>query len=206
VTHVGIIDYGLGNLASVSGAVEHLGHRATVTSLPDALAETDKLILPGVGAFGDGMHNLDRRGLIEPLTRMVRDQGKPILGICLGFQLLCRQSEEFGHHAGLCWVDGSVHRFQLDDPTLRIPHVGWNQCHWTRAGVLFAGIPQDALFYFVHSYYMQCPDDNTVSAYCDYGRRFVAALEKDNIFATQFHPEKSQIHGLTLLRNFLERA
>ena len=142
---IGIVDYGLGNLTSVEGAVRHLGHEATVTSDPAVLAKADKLILPGVGAFGDGMRNLRERGLVEPLTEMVKGAGKPILGICLGFQLIARDSEEFGHHEGLGWVDGSVLRLAPADEDLRIPHVGWNDLIRTADCAMFDGLPDDAL-------------------------------------------------------------
>jgi len=203
---IGIIDYGLGNLTSVAGAVEKVGFTSVVSSDPAVLDQADKLILPGVGAFGDGMRNLRGRGLSDALTEMVVRRAKPVLGICLGFQLIARSSEEFGHHEGLGWVDGRVTRLTPSDPTLRIPHVGWNELSQTRPCALFEDIPDSALFYHVHSFKMDVADDGIVVGRCDYGGTFVTAVQWRNVYGTQFHPEKSQRHGLTLLRNFLERA
>jgi glutamine amidotransferase len=177
-----------------------------VTSDPAQLAKADKLILPGVGAFGDGMRNLNERGLVEPLTRMVKNEGKPILGICLGFQLIARDSEEFGRHQGLGWIDGSVVRLAPADKDLRIPHVGWNDLIRVADSDLFDGLPDDALFYYVHSFRLAPVQSEIVIGECDYGGRFPAAIRRDNIWAVQFHPEKSQQSGLRLLKNFLEHG
>jgi len=203
---IGVIDYGLGNLASVVGAVERLGHEVAVSSNPDELRQADKLILPGVGAFGDGMQNLRSRGLIEPLNNMVLGERMPILGICLGSQLVSRESEEFGHHEGLGWIAASVRRIMPDNPALRVPHVGWNELFQTRDSVLFEGIPNGSLFYYVHSYRLVAESADVVAGECDYGGRFPAAIQSGNIYATQFHPEKSQQHGLNLLKNFLDKG
>jgi glutamine amidotransferase len=200
---VGIVDYGMGNLVSVAGAVEYLGYEAVVSHDPRALAETDRLILPGVGAFPDAMRNLHARGLVDALGDLVRRRGTPLLGICLGAQLLARESEEFGRHAGLGWLDATVSRLRPNDPALRVPHVGWNGIRKIRDGVLLKGVPDDALFYYVHSYCIGDAPAGNVLCECDYGARFAAVLESGRVFATQFHPEKSQQHGLTMLRNFL---
>lgn len=202
---IAIIDYGLGNLRSVAGAVAKLGFESRITDRVDVLTVADKLILPGVGAFGDGIANLRERKLTEPLTDLVIRQRKPILGICLGAQLLANESEEFGHHKGLGWINASVIRLHPHDG-LRIPHVGWNNLVETRPSILFEGIPSDALFYFVHSFHMACGDPALVTAQCDYGIQFTAVVQRENIYATQFHPEKSQEHGLRLLKNFLSHA
>jgi imidazole glycerol-phosphate synthase subunit HisH len=202
---IGVIDYGLGNLRSVAGAVERVGHDPVVTSDIGALEAADKLILPGVGAFGDGMANLRRMQLIEPLTELVQ-RGRPILGICLGAQLLASDSQEFGYHAGLDWIRANVVRLEPQDPTLRVPHVGWNNMHQARASILFEGVPEDALFYYVHSFRIVCAQPDIVIGECEYGQTVTAAFQQGNVFGTQFHPEKSQLHGLTLLRNFLERS
>ena len=199
---IAIVDYGLGNIRSVAAAVAKVGFEPAVTADPAQLRRADALILPGVGAFGDGMANLRVRGLIEPLTRLVREEGKPILGICLGAQLFARSSEEFGHHEGLGWIAADVVRLNPSDG-LRVPHVGWNDCIRTREHALFDGIPASALFYFVHSFYIRCDDPAIVLGVCEYGPRFTAVLQQGNIVATQFHPEKSQQHGLQLLKNFL---
>jgi len=203
---IGIIDYGLGNLTSVAGAVERLGFEPAISSDPDALGACDKLILPGVGAFGDGMRNLAERGLIDPLTDLVQKQLKPVLGICLGFQLLAKSSDEFGDHAGLGWIDAKVTRFDPTQKDLRVPHVGWNELYQTGDSILFDEVPDDSLFYYVHSYKMDTEDSEIIIGECDYGGRFVSAVQYGSIFGTQFHPEKSQRHGLTLLNNFLEKS
>jgi imidazole glycerol-phosphate synthase subunit HisH len=201
---IGIINYGLGNLTSVAGAVNKVGYDPIVSDDAAVLAQCDKLILPGVGAFGDGMAKLNERNLVDPLNELVIEQGKPILGICLGSQLLCHTSSEFGEHQGLGWIDAEVRRLPSGDAEIRVPHVGWNDLFQTRSSVLLTDIPDDALFYYVHSYYIDADAGEAVCGECEYGVRFTAALEKGNIFATQFHPEKSQRHGLTLMRNFLE--
>jgi glutamine amidotransferase len=203
---IGIVDYGLGNLTSVEAAVRRLGCEAVVSSDAAALRKADKLILPGVGAFGDGMRNLTERGLVEPLTAMVKDNGVPILGICLGFQLIANDSEEFGRHRGLGWIEGSVVRLAPADKDLRIPHVGWNDLVRVADCRLFDGLADDALFYYVHSFRLVPRATGIVTGECDYGGRFPAAIRQDNIWAVQFHPEKSQQGGLRLLRNFLEHG
>ncbi len=202
---IGIIDYGLGNLRSVLGAVEKLGHHAVISADSSQLSNCEKLILPGVGAFGDGMGNLAARGLIDPLNKLVRLDRRPILGICLGFQLLAETSEEFGPHEGLGWIPGHVKRIRPGDDALRIPHVGWNDFEKTGDCILFDEIPDAALFYFVHSYHLETDPGITVGT-CTYGRPLCAAVQSGNVFGTQFHPEKSQQHGLKVLQNFLERA
>ena len=203
---IGIIDYGLGNLRSVVGAVEKVGFEACVSADIETLSHAEKLILPGVGAFGDGMANLHARGLVEPLNELVVKRAKPILGICLGFQLITQSSVEFGAHEGLGWIDAQVERLEPADPELRVPHVGWNELAQTQDCVLFDDIPDASLFYFVHSYRMSVNDDALIIGTCDYAGPVVAAVRHRNIYAVQFHPEKSQRHGLTLLKNFLERA
>ena len=203
---IGIVDYGLGNLTSVAGVVEKLGFEPRITCEPDELARAEKLILPGVGAFGDGMAKLRERDLIAPLGDMVLEDGKPILGICLGFQLIATDSKEFGDHQGLGWIDASVRRLDPGSDDLRVPHVGWNNLIQKHDSILFDDIPEDALFYYVHSFHLVPADDAVVIGECEYGARFVAVAERDNIRAVQFHPEKSQLHGLKLLENFLTKA
>jgi glutamine amidotransferase len=203
---IGIIDYGLGNLTSVAGAVEKVGFKPVISADARVLGDCEKLILPGVGAFGDGMKNLRDRGLVEPLARMVTKAGKPILGICLGFQLLARTSQEFGKHEGLGWIDADVVPLDPADAKLRVPHVGWNELYQTRASVLFDDVPDEGLFYYVHSFKLRPAKPDVVIGECDYGGRFAAAVQKGAIFGTQFHPEKSQRHGLTLLKNFLAKS
>ncbi len=203
---IAVIDYGLGNVRSVVGAIERLGYTPCLTNSPRRLADAEKLVLPGVGAFGDGMQRLRRLGLIETLSRLVLEQRRPILGICLGLQLFAKDSSEFGTHEGLRWVDASVVKMESDDGKLRIPHVGWSGVLQTKAGRLFQDVSPEALFYYMHSYHLECRDRDIVVGECEYGRKFVAAIEKDNIYGAQFHPEKSQKHGLSVFRNFLEKT
>lgn len=198
-----IIDYGLGNLRSVAGAVRKLGFTPCISSEPEGIASADKLILPGVGAFGDGMKNLKHLGLLDVLNEQVVKKGVSILGICLGFQLMARQSYEFGTHSGLGWIDGVVERFQLETYGLRVPHVGWNELIQIKKSRLFKDIPQNSLFYYVHSYFLKSGNADVTVGICDYGIKFTCVFEQKNIFGTQFHPEKSQYCGLTLLNNFL---
>jgi glutamine amidotransferase len=203
---VGVVDYGLGNLRSVAGAIERVGHEPVVASDPDALEQTERLVLPGVGAFGDGMRNLHMRGLVEPLSRFVLDEGRPVLGICLGAQLLATESDEFGAHQGLGWIEGTVRRIVPPNPSLRVPHVGWNSIRKVRDSVLLDGLPDEPLFYFVHSYHVICADESSVIADCEYGVAMTAVFQRANVHGVQFHPEKSQLAGLTLLQNFLTHA
>jgi glutamine amidotransferase len=197
-----IVDYGLGNLRSVAGAVERLGHTALVSPDPADIARADRLILPGVGAFGDGMRRLAARGFVEPLTEAVRQRQTPILGICLGAQLMARESHEFGHHQGLGWLPATVRPIEPAG-RLRVPHVGWNELQQLRSDPLFAEIPPAALFYFVHSFHITADDPEIVAGTCEYGGTLAAVFRSGNICGTQFHPEKSQRHGLRLLQNFL---
>jgi len=196
-----VIDYGLGNLRSVAGAVTKLGFGVKVSSDSSDLETAGKLILPGVGAFGDGMRLLHERGLAPVLNRLVLEEARPILGVCLGAELMARDSEEFGRHEGLGWIDASVKR--IDGAGLRVPHVGWNEVHQLTPHRMFDDVPQDALFYFVHSYHIECDRAETAVGTTPYGTPRTAAFARDNIWGTQFHPEKSQRHGLTLLGNFL---
>jgi glutamine amidotransferase len=196
---IAIIDYGRGNLGSVEKAFERLGLVAVVTQEAGAVDTADAVVLPGDGAFHDAMANLERLGLL-PAVRRALDGSRPFLGICLGYQLLFTTSEEFGEGQGLDVIPGVVRRFP---PGRKIPHMGWNQVHHEGRLGLFEGIPEDAYFYFVHSYYpvLEGAGDWRI-AWCDYGIRFAAAIARGPIWATQFHPEKSQRWGLRLLENF----
>lgn len=177
-----------------------------ISADPHILNCTDKLILPGVGAFGDGMRNLVKRGLVEALNQIVLEDGKPILGICLGAQLMCMESEEFGSHEGLGWVAARIVKLSPTDRRLRVPHVGWNDLVRRQSSILFDGLTDDSLFYYVHSYAIDVLDPEICVGECNYGQNFCAAFERDNIYAVQFHPEKSQREGLTMLGNFLNKA
>lgn len=193
---IGILDYGSSNISCVSAAVRRLGFQAEAGSDPDLIERASKIILPGVGAFGDAIASLHGLGLVEPLNAIIRDGDKPFLGICLGAQLIARDSGEFGEHKGLGWIDAHVQRLEPDDPDLRVPHTGWDDLVRPRDSLLFDGIAEDCLFYYTHSFAIYCDDEADVTGICDYGRPFSGAIQRDNIYATQFHPEKSQQGGL----------
>ena len=195
---IAIIDYGRGNLGSVEKAFERLGLDAVVTQEAAVVDAADAVVLPGDGAFHDAMANLERLRLLAALRRAL-DGRRPFLGICLGYQLLFSTSEEFGDGRGLDVIPGVVRRFP---PGRKIPHMGWNQVRHEGRLRLFEGIPEDAHFYFVHSYYPLVGSADRCTAWCEYGVRFAAAIERGRICATQFHPEKSQRWGLRLLENF----
>ncbi len=214
-----IVDYGMGNLRSVQKGLEQVGSAARISSAPSEIRSASKLILPGVGAFGDAMKHLRERELIEPVLEFARS-GRPFLGICLGLQLLFEVSQEEGEFPGLGVLPGRVVRFDFSTPTasdaataavpegapnagiLKIPHMGWNQVRWDWPSPMLNGLESGTHFYFVHSYYVVPSDERVTLGRCDYGYPFAAIVERDNIFATQFHPEKSQTAGLTILRNF----
>jgi len=198
---VTVIDYGVGNLRSVTKALEFLGCQVVLTSNPNEVACAEKLVLPGVGAFGAGMENLRRLGLVEAIYDAVK-RGTPLLGICLGLQLLFDESEEMGRHEGLKLVRGKVVRFPEQDD-IRIPHMGWNALHIRKREPLFTGVPDGAMVYFVHSYFPVPEDPSVIAATTEHGVEFVSAIAVDNIFGTQFHPEKSSKVGLQILRNFV---
>jgi glutamine amidotransferase len=195
-----VIDYGMGNLRSVSKALEHVGFkRVIVSSNPELVKEAKALVLPGVGAFRDAMRNLRSLSLLEPLLEYI-DSGRPFLGICLGLQLLFEKSYEFGETTGLGVFEGEV---SLLPASVKIPHIGWNQVWVKKKGGLFKGIEEGSFFYFVHSYRVVPKREEVIASTTDYGEYFVSSVEKGNVWAVQFHPEKSQRLGLRLLRNFL---
>ena len=198
-----IIDYGMGNLRSIAKAIEKLSFTAQTTRDPAELAQAQAIILPGVGAFGVAMQMI-------PVIKELLDKQTPFLGICLGLQLLFEKGFEKGDHVGLGILQGNVVPFK--DINLRIPHMGWNNVQGQEVGgrrweskKMFDGIPTNSLFYFVHSYFVQPEDKTLVSGWCEYGSDFAAAIQKDHIWATQFHPEKSGEIGLKLLKNFCEQ-
>ena len=198
-----IIDYGMGNLRNVQKALEHIGYAARISGNAEDLAQADGLILPGVGAFGDAMENIRAAGLDRAIHQAVA-KGKPLLGICLGLQLLFSESEEMGLHCGLDILPGRVVRF---DEGLKVPHIGWNQFHLTQRGAqstLLDGIPDGSYAYFVHSYHAIPSDAECVLARTDYGLDFASVVGKDSVYGAQPHPEKSQEVGLRMLRNFAE--
>ena len=201
---IDIIDYGMGNLQSVRNALERLGCEVQISSNPAALTDADALILPGVGAFGEAMNNLQQRNLVEPLRRAVRDEGKPLLGICLGMQLLADSSDERGNYRGLSLIPGQVTKIPVSGG-LRLPHIGWNSVSVRNGDPLFRDIREGGAFYFVHSYRFEC-ESAYIAGVTDYGADITAAVQKDRIFGVQFHPERSQRKGLRLLRNFVDFA
>lgn len=209
-----VIDYGSGNLRSAAKAFERAARDAgqdahvLVTDSPEAVRQADRVVLPGVGAFGDCREGLGRLdGLIDALDEVVLKGGRPFLGICVGMQLMARRGLEHGDYPGLGWIDAEVRAITPDDASLKIPHMGWNRLDVTetgRAHPVFADLPPDPYAYFVHSYAMECADPAAVLAEVDYGGPVVAAVGRDNMVGTQFHPEKSQAVGLTLITNFMK--
>ncbi|RIK81721.1 MAG: imidazole glycerol phosphate synthase subunit HisH [Planctomycetota bacterium] len=199
---IAIIDYQMGNLRSVQKAFERVGHAAEITADPQALVRADRVVLPGVGAFADAIGELRRRDLVGPIRDVV-EAGKPFLGICLGLQLLFEVSYEDGQHRGLGILSGEVRRFEVP-PQYKVPHMGWNRVTFRRRAPIFAGIDDGAHFYFVHSYYVVPRDASVVDGEASYPEPFCATVWRENLFATQFHPEKSQVAGLRVLKNFAE--
>ncbi len=199
---IAIIDYQMGNLRSVQKGFERVGHEATITGDPTVLAKASKVVLPGVGAFADAIAELKRRDLVAPIREAIEDE-KPFLGICLGLQLLFDRSYEDGEHEGLGILPGEVRRFDVPRE-FKVPHMGWNQVHYRRESPIFAGIDDQTHFYFVHSYYVVPKDETIVAGEAEYPDPFCAMIWRDNLYATQFHPEKSQSAGLKVLQNFAE--
>jgi glutamine amidotransferase len=209
---IAIIDYGMGNLRSVQKGFERVGREAVVTSDAKTILSAGKVVLPGVGAFPDCMRNLEQNGLIDVVHETIRS-GKPFLGICLGLQLLFTESEEFGISKGLDIIKGRVVRFkgpqfEIQDPkreTLKVPHMGWNSISIKRRAPALQDVPDNSHVYFVHSYHVVPDDKNVIATTTSYGIEFVSSIWKDNIFAVQFHPEKSQALGLSILKRFGEQ-
>jgi len=203
---IGIIDYEMGNIRSVQRGLERVGGRVEVITRPDQVARADKIVLPGVAAFEDAMTQLRAQELVEPIVDAVR-AGTPFLGFCLGLQLLFEVSYENGRHQGLGLIPGKVVRFKLDDypsdPPLRVPHMGWNRITWDKTCPMLEGLESGCHVYFAHSYYVVPTDADVIAASTEYGCTFTSAVWRDNIFATQFHPEKSQSVGRRLLENFV---
>ena len=200
---IAIVDYGMGNVRSLRNAFEYLGEDVLVTSDAAELDAADRVVLPGVGAFGDAMVAIRERGLESVLNRQALELKKPVLGICLGMQLFAKTSIEHGEHRGLGWIDADISRLDVPAP-LKVPHVGWNDLHFSATDWLFNGIrPGQANFYFVHSFHMVCHDASDRIATTDYGSDVTAVVRRGNLIAAQFHPEKSQDNGLKMLGNWV---
>lgn len=199
---IAIIDYDAGNIKSVEKALQKLGQEVIITRDAEEILSADKVILPGVGAFGDAMHNLRKYGLDQVIYQVVENK-TPFLGICLGLQLLFEKSDESVGAKGLGILQGEICRIP-DKEGLKIPHMGWNSLHLQHDGRLFAGLPEDSYVYFVHSYYLKAEDESIVKATTEYSTHIHASVEQGNVFACQFHPEKSSDVGLQILRNFVE--
>ncbi len=204
---IAVIDYGMGNLRSVQKALEFVGAKVIVTHDPDLILNADSVVLPGVGAFKDCMANLNKLKLVDPIRKFV-DSGKPFLGICLGLQVLFEESEEYGPVAGLGILPGKVVKF-IDGSSgakkgslIKIPHMGWNEIKVKKDSPLFEGVGDSPYFYFVHSYYVVPEDQNMIATVTNYGVEFVSGIQHKNIYAFQFHPEKSQTLGLSILERF----
>ncbi len=200
---IAIIDYGMGNVRSLMNAFDYVGEEAVVTADPDALAAADRLVLPGVGAFGDAMKAIGAKGLKPVLDRLALEDKKPVLGVCLGMQLFAKTSSEHGAHEGLGWLDAEIVALDVAPPA-KVPHVGWNAVEFSTDEWLFKGLPSgESDYYFVHSFHMLCHDPADRIATCDHGGAVTAAVRRGNLVATQFHPEKSQDNGLQLIQNWL---
>jgi imidazole glycerol-phosphate synthase subunit HisH len=195
-----VIDYGMGNLRSVTKAIEKFTDRVIISDDPASIEKSDALIMPGDGAFGMAMENLQNRGWIEPILDFIH-KGGHFFGICLGFQLLFSSSEEFGSHRGLDIISGAVVRFTADD--LKVPHMGWNTVDLVRDSSCLQGVPSGSYFYFIHSYYPEVGDRSWIIGETEYGMKFPCIVGKGNIIATQFHPEKSHTVGLKVIENFV---
>ncbi len=198
---IAVIDYGAGNLHSVKNALDFIGADSVVTSDPSEIAKAGKVILPGVGAFGDAMRSLEKSGLDKAVIETAKS-GKPLLGICLGLQLMFEKSEESPDAEGLGIFKGRI--VKIPDRGLKIPHMGWNDLTFTKESRILNDIGESPFVYFVHSYYLCAEDESIVSAYTEYGERLDIAVERGNVFATQFHPEKSGGAGMKILKNFAE--
>ncbi len=197
---IAIVDYGMGNLRSVQKGFEKIGAEAIISRDPAQIKDSEKVVLPGVGAFPECMKNLANFGLIDPIIDFIKSD-RPFLGICLGLQLLFDESEEFGLHSGLKVIPGKVKAFDRN-MGLKIPHMGWNQVNFKKDVPIFMNIPDGAWFYFVHSYYVDPSDKEDIAATTNYGIEFTCAVSRGNLYALQFHPEKSQDNGLKILSNF----
>jgi len=200
-----IVDYGMGNLGSIQNMLKKAGFPSLITSDKSIIENADKLILPGVGAFDNAINNLNSLDLIDLLNKKALEEKIPVLGICLGMQLLSKSSEE-GILSGLGWIDAVTIKFKFDDSNLKIPHMGWNNIKIMQNSTLFDSLDEEQRFYFVHSYHVKCSNPENVLISCQYGIDFTAGVINGNIMGVQFHPEKSHKYGLNLLKNFAEKS
>lgn len=200
---IGIVDYGMGNLLSVYNAFDYLGAAVTICKHPEDLRHVDRIVIPGVGAFKDCIEKINRTGFADALNDEVVTKAKPTMGICLGMQVMGKRSFEGGEFEGLGWFDADIVKLTPSNTALRIPNIGWNTIKYDKEVFLFQGLPESPDLYLVHSYYVRANDPKDVVASYDYTFDVTASILKDNIFATQFHPEKSQDYGLQILENFI---
>lgn len=200
---IGVIDYGMGNVGSIINMIERLGSIASAVSCPEDILKCDKLILPGVGSFDNGIARLKENNILESLNKKVLVEKTPVLCICLGMQLITSKSEE-GVSQGLGWIDGECLKFRFPSNSVKIPHMGWNYVKFRKESLIRAEIPDNPRFYFVHSFYVKCNREQDILATTNYTFDFVSAIQKDNIYATQFHPEKSHKYGMGLIKSFLD--
>ncbi len=197
-----IVHSNIGNVGSIKNMLKKIGVESVLSRETEVIEKADRLILPGIGAFDRGMQNLADLDLINLLNKKVLEDKTPVLGVCLGMQLMTKSSEE-GKLQGLGWIDAETIKFPSDDKTLRVPHMGWNILNLKKEDNLFKKLPEDARFYFVHSYYIRCNNPEDIAATTNYGTEFVSSFQKDNIFGCQFHPEKSHRFGMEVYRNFM---
>ena len=200
-----ILDYGIGNLNSIKNMIKKTGHKAIITSSKEELSKADKIILPGVGSFDFAMKKIKSMSFFPLLEKKVLEEKIPVLGVCLGAQMLLNKSEE-GKEEGLGWITGKSIKFNFKDKTYRVPHMGWNYIEKMKSTILLDDLPSNPRFYFVHSYYMECENSNDEMTITDYGSKFVSGINKENIYGVQFHPEKSHKFGLQLYKNFIENC
>ncbi|MDX1479286.1 MAG: imidazole glycerol phosphate synthase subunit HisH [Saprospiraceae bacterium] len=201
---IGIINYGMGNVGSIQNMIRHVGGESIIIDDPDQIRGVDKVIIPGVGAFDNGMTKLHARGFVQALDEHVERKGKPVLGICLGMQLLTMASEE-GEAAGLGWIRARAVKFQFNgsgESKLRVPHMGWNAVTYRKETAINKNTEEEPRYYFVHTYHVVCEDEQDVLCTCEYGHTVVAGIARSQIYGLQFHPEKSHKYGMTILRNF----
>ncbi len=203
MTTVHLVDTGVNNLLSICNALEMAGADLHICRNPEELADAERIVLPGVGAYRDCINGLKNQGFIPMLNKLTLEERRPTMGICVGMQMMARRSFEGGEYEGLGWFEADVVRIQPDDPRIRVPQIGWNSTHFRAGEPLASGLPANPDFYYVHSYYLHCDNADDIAAYCEYSIKVTSSVRKGNIVATQFHPEKSQDYGLRVLENFL---